>query len=197
MIGIDIGKPSVRGSTLQVPGGFDITSGGTDIWGSSDQFHFAYEPGLIEGDFDIKIRIERLGSADLYTKAGLMARESLDAGSRHVYILAFPDNSPRNNNNGGFEFQYRASKDGGSLAIYPPPDKSGIFPVEFPDPGACLRLARSGSMFDAYIGKSMTEWVRYSSLNLELNPGLFIGFAVTSHNDKKAVTAGFRDFSPV
>ena len=116
-LGKDIGHPAMQGLLEHVPDGLIITAGGADIWGRQDQFYFVSQQYV--GNFDFKARLESLSRGDLYSKTGIMARESLQAGSKHVYLLAFPDNSPRNNNNGGFEFQYRSEEDGESKAIYP------------------------------------------------------------------------------
>jgi regulation of enolase protein 1 (concanavalin A-like superfamily) len=187
LAGVDIGSPSLKGSTFKDSNGLEITAGGADIWGTSDQCHFSCQEHV--GDFDFITCVEALGAADLYTKAGIMARETLEADSRHVYILTFPDNRPRNNNNGGFEFQYRASRGGISKAIYPsdfttqPPQ----FAVNFPN--TWMRLSRSGDRFDASYSTSGSQWALYCSFTLALNPRLYLGIAVTSHNDQQAVTA--------
>lgn len=148
LIGQDIGEPEHRGSTVEVPGGYDIVAGGKDIWGKADQFHFAYTEA--RGDFEVTVRLEALSSADLYTKAGIMTRQSVEADSAHSFFQVFPDNSPRNKNNGGYEFQYRETAGGGSAAIYPddyttePPS----FPVQYPN--TWLKLQRSGNTFHAF-----------------------------------------------
>ena len=52
----------------------------------------------------------KLSKTHQYTKAGIMARADLSDDSPHVYFQVFPDNTPRNKNNGGCEFQYRVEK---------------------------------------------------------------------------------------
>ena len=104
----DIGNPSIKGTVKVTTDGIEMYAGGEDIWGSKDEFNFAYLEQT--GDFDIVSRIESLMAANQYTKAGLMAREDLTAGCRHIYFQVFSDNYPRNNNNGGYEFQYRQHK---------------------------------------------------------------------------------------
>ena len=84
---------------------------------NSDQFYFVYE--IFSGDFDISVKLESLEQSHLYTKAGLMAREELTPGSRNLMFLAFPGNAKRNNNRGGYEFQYRLETGKQSKAIYP------------------------------------------------------------------------------
>jgi len=112
-----------------------MTAGGVDIWGVKDEFNFVYVERT--GNFDLVSRIESLTAANQYTKAGIMAREDLTPGSRHIYFQVFPDNSPRNKNNGGYEFQYRIVKDSSMKAIYPKSSEGAPeFPVAFPIRGS-------------------------------------------------------------
>ena len=95
---LDIGSPQLAGSAKQVEDGWDLVAGGVDIWEKSDQFHFVHKQ--IAGDFDIAVRVEAFTPAHLYSKAGLMIRESLNPDSAHLMFVVFSDNSPRNNNLG-------------------------------------------------------------------------------------------------
>ena len=97
-LNIDIGSPRLAGSARHVETGWDLIAGGADIWEKSDQFHFVYKH--LSGDFDIAVRVESFTPAHLYSKAGLMVRETLNADSPHLTFLVFSDNSPRNNNLG-------------------------------------------------------------------------------------------------
>lgn len=186
----DIGNPALKGSTVEVDGGYDVAGGGVDIWGERDEFHFLYTE--INGDFDIRGRLSGLTSADPYTKAGFMARESLDESARHAYFQVFPDNSPRNNNNGGFEYQFRLEDAGEMKAIYPststgePP-----FPVAFPN--TWLRLERRGNQFSGYASADGLDWKTYSSFEQSMSNTAFVGLAVTSHNAERLAVAKFRD----
>lgn len=191
--GADIGGPSKLGSTNKSAMGYEIVAGGKDIWGSSDQFHFAFLEH--NGDFDFTVRTEALSMPDLYTKSGIMARESLDPGSAHGYYMVFPDNSPRNKNNGGYEFQYREEAGGKSAAIYPadytsePPE----FPVNYPH--TWLRMKRNGDDFEALYSADGKAWKPFAAYSLKMSPSLYLGLAVTSHRAQETVTAVFRDIN--
>ncbi len=186
----DIGNPAVAGSAKILDKGIQIIAGGADVWGKKDEFHFSYLEKT--GDFDLAARIESLTAPHMYTKAGLMAREELSDHSRHIFFQVFPDNKPRNKNNGGFEFQYRAVKAGDMKAIYPA-ESTGIpeFPVNYPN--TWIRLKRSGNDFTGYVSADGKTWKVYTSYTLDLSKKLFLGPAVTSHNVKQAATAVFRD----
>ena len=118
--------PAVAGTSTLAAGGVDVAAGGTDIGGSADQFHFFY--GSFTNDFDVAVRVESLANSDVWAKAGLMARETLDATSDHVSVLASPTLS-------GCFLETRAIV-GGTSAL------RGSFPVNYPE--AWLRLERTG-----------------------------------------------------
>ena len=52
--------------------------GGADIWDTSDQFQFVYQP--LQGDVEVIARVASLQYADAWSKAGVMIRESLTGG---------------------------------------------------------------------------------------------------------------------
>ena len=190
----DIGNPAIVGTVTVLKNGFDITAGGADIWGVKDEFNFIYVER--NGDFDIISRIESLSATHLYTKAGLMAREDLTPGCRHIYFQAFPNNDLRNKNNGGYEFQYRAAKDGDMKAIYPK-SAAGIpeFPVAYPD--TWIRLRRVKNDFTGYYSADGKKWKVYTTFTLELPTKIYLGLAVTSHNASEKATAKFRNIEEI
>lgn len=186
----DIGNPAIAGTVTVDKGGFKITAGGADIWGVKDEFNFVYIEKT--GDFDIVTRIESLSAPHLYTKAGIMAREDLTAGCRHIYFQVFPNNNPRNKNNGGYEFQYRQQSNGEMKAFYPA-SATGTpeFPVTYPN--TWVRLQRINNEFTGYYSTDGKNWKVYTSYTLELPLKLYLGLAVTSHNTKESASASFRE----
>jgi hypothetical protein len=190
----DIGNPSIAGIVKITKDGIDITAGGADIWGVKDEFNFNYVERT--GDFDMVSRIESLTAANLYTKAGIMAREDLTAGCRHIYFQVFSDNNPRNKNNGGYEFQYRTMKDSSMKAIYP---KSSVGTPEFPViyPNTWIRLQRTKNDFTGYYSTDGKIWKVYTSFTLELPAKVYLGLAVTSHNTNQSAFAKFRNIEEI
>ena len=106
----DIGNPTIPGSTVPVAGGVDVTGAGSDIFGTADQFQFSYESDARVGDFDVRVRVAGLNGADVWSKAGLMARESLTGASRYAGVFSTP-------NIGGTFFQYRLNSGGGTTNL--------------------------------------------------------------------------------
>ena len=190
----DIGNPAIAGTVKVSDGGFDITAGGSDIWGVKDEFNYVYVER--NGDFDFITRIESLSASNLYTKAGLMAREDFTAGSRHIYFQVFPNNNPRNKNNGGYEFQYRREKAGEMKAIYPKSSEgTPEFPVAYPN--TWIRLQRVKNDFTGYYSTDGINWKVYTTFTLELPSKIYLGLAVTSHNANATTSAMFRNIEEI
>lgn len=188
----DIGHPTLPGSTIVSKVGISLTAGGADVWGTRDEFGFAYFEQT--GDFDLVTRIESLSAPHLYTKAGIMAREQLSDNSRHIFFQVFPNNNPRNKNNGGYEFQYRKEQAGEMKAIYPAKfDGTPEFPVNYPN--TWIRLKRTGSEFTGFYSSDGQSWKAFTTFSMELSKKLYLGLAVTSHNTKETATAVFKDIS--
>jgi hypothetical protein len=190
---LDLGSPELVGSAEQVEDGWDLIAGGADIWEKSDQFHFLYKE--ISGDFDIAVRIESFTPAHLYSKAGLMIRETLDADSRHLMFLVFADDAPRNNNLGAYEMQFRSEPGGDCQAIYPAvrPPAPPEFPAAYPN--CWLRLERRGNRFSAFASTDGKTWKLYAVQTLVLSRMLHVGPAITSHEPKVEAKASFRNYT--
>ena len=172
----NIGSPSPSGTLTPVAGGYDLSSGGSDVGGASDQFFFTCLPR--EGDFDLQVRIDRLEAGDLWAKAGLMARVSLDANSAFAAVFGTVGNV-------GTFFQKRTSAGGATSS-------TGSFPVNYPN--LLLRLKRAGNEVAGYAGLGDGVWTQLGAANFALPPALYVGFAVCSHAQGQVASARFRDF---
>src|SRR5262249_25276068 len=130
--------------------------------------------------FDVKVRLAGLSLADVWAKAGLMARESTAAGSAFAAALASPGA-------GGAFFESRVVTSSTATT-------AGSFPVNYPN--TWLRLQRAGTFFTGYAGLDGTTWTPLGSMTASLANVLLVGFAVSSHTNAVAVTAQFRDYAP-
>jgi regulation of enolase protein 1 (concanavalin A-like superfamily) len=174
-----IGGGAQAGATTLVSGGADVTAGGSGVGGNTDQFQFAWQS--VAGDFDYRVRVEALDFADLFAKAGLMARETLDADSRFAAAFATPTLA-------GCFFEARTNA--GWLTL-----TSGSFPASYPS--MWLRLKRAGSLFSGFASQDGGDWTSLSSANVTLSNRLYLGLAVSSHNSNQMTDAHFREFSSV
>lgn len=191
---IDIGNVTRRGVATINQSEIIVQAYGADIWGKHDECLFGYKK--IRGDFDIAVRVRSLTAAHKYTKAGIMARTDLSDSSQHVFYQLFPDNSPRNKNNGGCEFQYRAEKGTDMKAIYPDMKTAGDkFNVNYPD--TWIRLKRKGDVFESFMSSDNLTWNHYSTFTLKMPPKLYVGLAVTSHDKNVATRSVFESFKTI
>ena len=189
----DVGSPQLPGSATQVGGGWEITAGGADIWEKTDQFHFVFKN--FTGDFDLAIRVESFTPAHLYSKAGLMVRETLEPNSPHLFFLVFSNDEPRNNNLGAYEMQFRGIAGGDCEAIYPriKPPAAPEFPAAFPH--SWLRVRRRGDLFSALASTDGKAWKLYGEHRIALAGTTKVGPALTSHNQEVSAKAVFRDYA--
>lgn len=173
----DIGDASLAGGSSFVTGGVDVTGGGRDIGGNSDQFHFCHRPQM--GDFDLAVQVQAVDNSDVWAKAGLMVRESLEPDSPFAAALATPNLS-------GCLLQARASA--GANSVF-----AGTFPVNYPF--TWLRLKRAGDLFSGYASMDGQNWRLLGTNVVAMTNTVFFGLAVTSHNTNQLATAEFRNLS--
>src|SRR5690349_18905043 len=146
----DIGSPTPAGSSSydQTSGTFAIDAGGSDIWGSSDKFHFIYQP--ISGDVDITADVESITMADAWSKSGVMIRASLAANSAHGFALVSAGK--------GAAFQRRTQTGGSSSHTA----AGNVAPPRW------VRLVRAGTQLTAYISSNGTSWTTIGSATIAL-----------------------------
>ena len=65
-----------------------VEASGADIWNTSDAFHFVNREWA--GDASIAARVHSLENTHVWAKAGVMLRESLAPGAKHVMVVATP-----------------------------------------------------------------------------------------------------------
>jgi hypothetical protein len=171
----DIGDSPIAGATAVADDGLDLTAAGNDIGGMIDQFRFAY--GEQFGDFDLRVRVLALDNTDVWAKAGLMARESLEPTSRFAAAFATPNLS-------GCFFQGRTSPGAAGIA-------AGSFRVNYPF--TWLRLKRSGDVFTGYASLDGCRWQMLSASTVAMT-NVLVGVGVTSHTTNRMATAQFRDW---
>jgi regulation of enolase protein 1 (concanavalin A-like superfamily) len=165
----DIGQPAITGNATGDGSSFTITAGGEDIWGTSDQFHFVYEP--VSGDVDIRARVDRITNADRWSKAGVMIRSSLAANAAHGFALVSVAK--------GTAFQRRTSTGGSSIHTAGP----------FVAAPRWVRLVKSGSTVTAYQSADGSSWSVIGTSSIQFGSTVYVGIAVTSHNPGSATTA--------
>ncbi len=175
----NIGGALPAGSILISDNKITFTGGGSTIGGTADQFNFSYQ--LVTDDFDVGVRIESFQAADIWAKAGLMARETLDPGSKFAAVLATPSL------NGAF-MTYRSATNGQAIV-------TGSFPLNYPY--LWLRLKRASDVFSAYASCDGKQWSLLGRTNILMASRIYLGFAISSANQGTQAVAVFRDLSTI
>jgi hypothetical protein len=166
----DIGSVGLTGDASFSSGVFTIRGSGSDIWDNVDAFHFVYQP--LSGNGQIVARVTGVEFTDEWSKAGVMIRESLTPGSRHAAMFLTPGN--------GLAFQRRTSAGGASEH-----DSGGSGNAPY-----WVKLVRSGNLFSAYRSTNGVNWVQVGPLiSISMSANVYIGLAVTSHNNSAACTS--------
>jgi len=171
----DVGSVSPASFTNLVAGGADLSASGADIGGTADQCGFLY--AMREGDFDLSVRVAGVAPSDVWAKAGIMVRETLDPGGRFVAALATPGMA-------GCFFEERDPASGKAAAL-------GSLQANHPN--TWLRLQRVGGTINAYGGFDGQLWTLLGSVTTTLSNQVFLGFAAASHTNGVLTTARFRD----
>ncbi len=162
-MGTDIGNVGVSGEASFLNGGFNLLASGSDIWETSDAFHFASRS--LNGDGSIVARVVSVQYTDPWCKAGVMLRENDSAGARYVFLAL--------TGQGGSVLQSRPAADSASASADGPEAKLPHW----------VKLARSGNFFNGYVSADGTNWLAAGSVTNALNKNLSIGLALTAHNN--------------
>lgn len=163
---------------LAVTSAVSVNGSGSDIWGTADQLHYAYQPQT--GDLAITARLLSQANTNAWAKSGVMMRESTAANSSYVAIYVTPSN--------GVSVQYRAAT--GASAI----DFGRTTSIAAP---RWLRLVRAGDVFTGYQSPDGTNWyqVGSGSVSAPMSSAVLAGLAVCSHNNSALNTTVFDNIS--
>lgn len=170
-----VGSPGVAGSHTYSNGTYTVRGGGRDIWDWNDQFHYVYKP--FTGDGSIVARVTSVQNTHTYAKAGVMFRESLVPESKQATMLVKPD----------FQASFqRRTETWGTTVQTPWQTVSGPY---------WLKLTRSGSTFTAYTSSDGVNWTSVGSETIAMNATIYVGLAVTSHDNNVLNTSTFTNVS--
>ena len=165
---------------------YSVTASGSDIWGSSDGLYFAYKEFDAADTIDISARVNGFSGGDnVWRKAGLMIRSSLDPNARNGFMLiAASDNN-------GLNAQLRPSDAVGTLG-----SDQGTGTRTAYDTPVYLRItyAGDGNTFNMYWrDNEFDPWTLQgtNTLDVDLAGPIYAGLAVTSHNTGQQTTVPF------
>ena len=148
---------------------YTVRGSGADIWNGADEFRFVYRQ--LTGDGTVFVRVAQLGQVDPWTKTGVMMRETLSAGSKHVSMLV--------SGSMGTAFQRRAATDGVTTHTAGPVVAAPYW----------VGLRRRGNVFTAYVSSDGASWTAVGSETIAMGATINVGIPLTSHLDGTLATA--------
>ncbi len=162
-------------------GTFKVSASGTDIWGTADEFRYLWKQ--LSGDGEITATVESVnwvtGSND-WTKAGVMIRGTLDAGSANAFVAITTGSGD------GASFQWRNSAGGSSSSSR---TLVGI------SPPASIKLVRAGNTFTGYVFQNGQWQQEGESATVPMPDPVYIGLALTSHSAGVTTEAVFSNIT--
>lgn len=167
----DVGTVGLAGSATHSAGTFTVIGSGTDIWNGADGFHYAFQPW--SGNGEIIARVDSVENTDPWAKAGVMFRQSLAANSAHALMAITPGN--------GAAFQRRLAGGGTSTHTAGPVVTAPYW----------VRLLRTGTTLQGFASPDGVNWTLVGADTVTLTDPIYVGLAVTAHNNTLASTATF------
>ena len=170
------GYPQSVGSFTEGPvGAFTMTAAGAGISASADEFHFAYR--TLTGPGTIVARVNSITDTDPLAKAGVMIRETLDAGSKHAFVCVTPGQ--------GVASEGRTDTDSTSFST----NQTGITAPHW------VKLERDvAGNFTASHSANGSSWEPVGSsipTNIPMDGTIYIGLALTSNDVTSTCEAKF------
>jgi Tol biopolymer transport system component len=172
----DVGAPAIVGSTSYDPSvqHYRMSAGGTNMWGTTDQFHFAWN--VMKGDFIVRARVEWIGQGvDPHRKAGWIARRSLDHDSAYVDACVHAGD-------GLTSLQYRRAEGAETEQI--------VLPITG---GDVVQLERRGDTWTFSSARYGETFVSETLTDLDLGEEPLVGLFLCSHNADVKEEAIFKD----
>lgn len=171
----DIGAVGAAGRASFADGTWTVEGSGADIWDTADELRYVYLPAGPQ--FSFTARVAGIENLHRWVKAGIMVREDLSPGARHVSLFA----TPRTDR--GLAFQRRLEPDGTSEHTSGP----AIAPPMW------LKVGRSGDTVSAYYRLAPSQpWILVGRQTVTaLHGTVYVGLAVSSHVDGALATATF------
>jgi len=174
------GNPASVGSFVEGPiGTYTMTASGADIFGTADEFHFAYK--MLTGAGSIIARVESVEMVHNWAKAGVMIRETLDAGSKFAAVYITPTDTDGTATN-GCRFQARVLETGGDATsdsgVATDEQRAIIAPY-------WVKIERDVvGNFNGYYSSDGVTWrsMFWNPQNISMNANVYIGLALTSHD---------------
>jgi hypothetical protein len=170
---------------LEDPAGtFIMSAAGTDIWNIADEFRYTYKQ--LTGAGSITAQVLSVQNTDPWAKAGVMIRQTLDAGSKFAAVYITPGN--------GCRFQARLTP--GSSATSDTADNAFTPEQTAITAPYWIRIERdTADNFNGYYSSDGANWqaMPWNPQRISMPSTVYIGMAFTSHSSGVIGQAQFSD----
>jgi regulation of enolase protein 1 (concanavalin A-like superfamily) len=167
----DVGAPAIAGSASWSNGVFTVNGAGADIYGTNDQFNYAYEP--VNGSGTIIAQVTSQTNTSSNAKAGVMFKQSTTAGSSYFLMAVAPG--------GRIKVQYNFNTSYGE----------GTYSF----PNVWMKLNWSAGTFTASLSSDGINWTKVLSKAVAITSPATVGLFECSHNTTALGTATFNNVS--
>jgi fibronectin type 3 domain-containing protein len=167
----DVGAPGASGGASFANNTYTVAGSGNDIFNSSDNFHFIYQP--LNGDGTIIAHVVSQSNTGAGAKAGVMIRATLNGNSAFADVVTTPGN--------GVLFQDRITTGAAAATVG---SISGAAPE-------WVMLVRTGNVITGYSSTNGQSYTLLGSTTISMAASVFVGLAVSSNNDGAFSTATF------
>ena len=174
----DVGGPPLQGSATfdSAASQYTITGTGTDIWGTSDQFHYVWRE--MSGNFAVTATTRFLTTGNAHRKASIMLRKTLDTDSAFLHLAIHGDGMP------SLQFRNATADTTNTLD----------FPIEGPGTFT-LKLVREGTTVSVSVAKGDAPLRDLGHTTNQLGSPVLVGLAVASHSQEALNTVVFSNVS--
>jgi len=162
---LDVGTVGAVGDAIHANGTFTVCGSGAGVTGSSDEFHFVCQ--TVTNDVALTAKINSMVWRNNSAIGGVMIREDLTAGSKHVFMSLTASS--------GAQFRCRASAGATSTTT----TASGIKAPHW------VKLERVGDDFTGYRSPDGTNWTQVGAATIAMSNVAYVGLAVSANNDTK------------
>ena len=174
------GNGASVGSFVEGPiGTYTMTASGADIFGTADQFHYAYK--TLTGAGSIIAKVNSVEQANSWSKAGVMIRDTLAAGSKFAGVYITPTDAADGTSTNGCRFQARLDTDVAAVSdtsVATAEQMAIIAPY-------WVKIERDiAGNFRASYSADGSTWrqMSWNPQSISMNSNVYIGLAVTSHD---------------
>jgi Chondroitinase B/Immunoglobulin domain len=173
----DINNPILSGSADYYMNVFAVKGSGSQIYGASDQFNYAYQPWT--NGLTATARVITQPQTSVSAKSGVMIRETTNANSKFVHVVVTPI---------ALKMEARTTTGGSAVTLANFTAANSSVGTNSP---SWVRLVRSGNTFTGYASSNGVNWVQMGVTNFSMASTTLAGLAVCGYDNTRLNTSTF------